>query len=146
MNRVEAKDKMFGMAATGWAQATERLNIDADIRFKDDGEPEPLQGRYWARVSRVTVSEEQETLRNAEGLRRWLTVGIIYVQIFCPRQDDGHQDKAELLAEDMRNLFRDYTCDPHLEFTQATIDDNVPPEPAWLAVTVSARFWYRQFR
>ena len=35
-----------GGTATGWAQATERLNIASDIRFKDDGEPEPLQGSH----------------------------------------------------------------------------------------------------
>lgn len=145
MNRAEAKDLMFGMATTGWQNATAALGIDdPEIRYKDDGETEPAQGTYWCRVSRQTVTEDQESLRN--GVRRFVSVGFIYVQIFCPRGDDDHQVNAEALAEDMRNLFRDYTCDPHLEFTQATIDDNVPPEPSWLAVTVSARFWYRQFR
>lgn len=146
MNRLEAKDVIFGHAVTAWQAATAALGIvNPEMRFKDDGLAEPAQGTYWARFSTQTVDESQETLRNSEFQRRFVTVGLVFIQIFCPRSDDDAPTRADQLAEAMRNAFRDPRVDDNLEFTQATIDDNVRPEPAWIAVNVNARFWYRQF-
>lgn len=145
MNRTEARDAMFGLATEAWNDACSVAEVeDPAIRYQGLDEAEPAQGTYWARVSMQTVSEGQETLRGIT-TRRFLTVGFIYVQIFAPRASEEAQAKADVLAETVRNWFRDKAPAEHLEFTQAAIDDNVRPEPAWLGVNVSARFWYRQF-
>jgi hypothetical protein len=136
---------MFGHATEAWDAACAAAGVDdAAIRYQGLDSGEPPQGTYWARVSMQTVSEEQETLRGT-GVRRFVTVGFLYVQIFAPRASEVAQAKADVLAEVVRNWFRDKAPAENLEFTQAAIDDNVRPEPAWLAVNVSARFWYRQF-
>lgn len=145
MNRTEAKGVIFAHATAAWLAACQTLEIEnAELRFKDDGLAEPANGVYWARMSTQTVEEGQETLRNG-AVRRFLTVGLVFVQVFAPRTDDDGADNADLLAEAMRNAFRDPQVDDNLEFTRAAIDDNVRAEPAWIQINVSARFWYRQF-
>lgn len=144
MNRAEAKDVMFGHLTTAWNAALTAHDLDGVLRFPDDGLEEPDNGTYWARVSIQTVDEDQETLRN-QGVRRFLSVGLVFVQIFCPRSDDGAAINADLIAEDMRNALRNPRVDDNLEFTQAAIVDNVEQEPAWVTINVTARFWYREF-
>ena len=146
MNRSEAKDIIFAHAATAWTNACTTAGIASpQVRFKDDGQAEPSNGTYWARISTQVVDERQESLRNDSFERRFVTVGLVFVQIFVPRTSSGIIAKADVLAESVRNAFRDPRVDDNLEFTQATIDDNVQSEPAWLPVLVWARFWYRQF-
>ena len=144
MNRLEAKRIIGEHVTVAWFAAVAALGLEAEVRYKDDGLEQPEQGSYWMRLSTQTVDEGHETLSNGEN-RRFLTVGLVFVQIFCPRQDDNASDNADILAEAMRNAFRDPRVDANLEFTGATIDDNVRPEPAWIAVNVNARFSYRQF-
>lgn len=145
MNRTEARDAMFSLATEAWDAACIAADVsDPAIRYQGLDDGEPAQGTYWARVSMQTVSEDQETLRGT-GTRRFVTVGFLYVQIFAPRSGEQAQAKADILAEVVRNWFRDKAPAENLEFTQAAIDDNVRPEPAWLAVNVATRFWYRQF-
>lgn len=146
MKRQEAKDVIYGHATAAWNAAVAGLGIvGAEARYKDDGLEEPNQGVYWTRMSTQTVDEQQETLRNALFVRRFVTVGLIFVQIFAPRTDNDAQANIDILSEALRDAFRDPRVDNNLEFTQAAIDDSVSPEPDWLPVTVTARFWYRQF-
>lgn len=91
-----------------------------------------------------TVLEDQETLRNGE-VRRFRTTGLVFVQIFAPRTAGDAQAKSDILAENVRNSFRMRAVNDNLEFTRATIDDNVRVETDWINVVVSSRFEYRQF-
>lgn len=146
MNRGSAKDVVYGHATAAWDAACTSLGIaGAQLRYKDDGLEEPPLGTYWARMSMQTVDERQETLRNAEFVRRFVTVGLIFVKIHAPRTDNDAQENIDILSEAIRNAFRDPRVDNNLEFTQAAIDDSVRPEPAWMPIMITARFWYRQF-
>lgn len=144
MNRNEARDVINGHASLSWAAALQALGLTGEIRYQGVAKEQPAQGKIWSRVSFQTVDEYQETLKNGDA-RRWVTVGIIYVQIMVPRTLGTAQVISDKLAELVRNDFRDRNVEEHLEFTAAAIDDNVAPEPSWLVVNVTTRFWYRQF-
>lgn len=151
MNRTEARDFIFDFANDAWAAATAAVVTDGTpvaVRYQGvtqgDASGEPAQGTYWARVSMQTVDEYQETLRNGE-VRRFVTIGLVFVQIFAPNTHGKAQAWADRLAELVRNTFRERCVDDNLEFTGVAIDDNVRREPAWLPVNINGRFAYRQF-
>lgn len=150
LNRSEARDLIYNHGRLTWDAALAAV-IPAEapkaIRYQGitgEGQGEPAQGAYWARVSMQTVDEEQETLRNGE-TRRFVSIGLVQIQIFVPRSSSNALGELDLIAEEVRNAYRDRQVDDNLEFTSAKIDDNVRTEPSWLNVLVTARFTYRQF-
>lgn len=149
MNRDEARDVIYTYGTTAVAAAKDAAGIAAEapfaMRYGGVSETEPDQGTYWARVSMQTVDESQEALGNSEGTRRFLTVGLVQVQLFIPRSSAKELIESDRWAEAVRNAFRDLDTPEGLEFTGARIDDNVRAEPSWLNVLVTARFSYRQF-
>lgn len=151
MNRTEARDFIFDFAKDAWDVAAAAVVTDGTpIAFRYQGVTqgpdagEPAQGTFWARVSIQTVDEYQETLRNGT-VRRFVTVGLVFVQILAPNTHGEAQAWSDKLAELVRNTFRERCVDDNLEFTGVAIDDNVRREPAWLPVNINGRFAYRQF-
>jgi hypothetical protein len=116
------------------------------VRFGDVAQDDPDNATYWARISRRTVAEFQETLRNGSGQRRFCSTGIVFVQLFCPnlKVDSKSLNNMDRIAEIVRNSFRTYQGE-ELEFTNAEITDNVNPEPNWLRANISSAYSYRQF-
>lgn len=150
MNRTEARDLIYTFATEAWNDATEAVVTDdtpVAMRYQGvtQGEHagEPAQGTFWARVSIQVVDEYQETLR--VDVRRFVTIGLVFVQIFAPNTHGEAQAWSDRLAELVRNRFRERGVDDNLEFTGVAIDDNVRREPAWLPVNINGRFAYRQF-
>jgi hypothetical protein len=149
MNRGEARDVIYTYGTNAVQAAKTPAGIDPGapfaMRYGGIVEAEPAQGSYWARVSMQTVSEEQEALRTGERGRRFLTIGLVLVQLFVPRSAAKELVEIDNWSEAVRNAFRDLDTPEGLEFTGARIDDNVRAEPSWLNVLVTARFSYRQF-
>jgi hypothetical protein len=104
----------------------------------------PANDKYWARISRRIVDERQETLRNGALQRRFVTDGLVFVQLFAPVTDSKAQDNMDKIAELIRNDFRTYQGE-ECEFTTAEINDTIPPEAAWLRANVVSTYQYRQF-
>lgn len=148
MNREQARDVIYSHAMAAWSAAVAYAGVPAQApkhtRWQGVDQAEPPQGSYWMRTTLQTVDEDQETLRNGD-VRRFNTIGNVFVQIFVPNTDDAAGQRLDKLAESLRNAFRDRQADANVEFTSAKIDDNVRREPAWLSVLVTCRFSYRQF-
>ena len=152
MNRGEARDVIYAHGTLAWTDALASIGKGGVIRYggllfdPETGAPisEPPADAYWMRLSRQTVSEDQETLRNGE-VRRFLTIGNVFAQIFVPLTSPKGGVELDALSEFVRNRFRDRQADDNLEFTRARIDDNVRHDATWLTVNVTARFSYRQF-
>jgi hypothetical protein len=149
MKRSEARDVIYTYSTEQFSVALAAAGVPAEapraVRYQGVAANEPPQGSYWARVSMQTVSEEQETLRTGEQGRRFVTIGLVMVQLFVPRSSGKELVEMDELAEAFRNAFRDLDAPDGLEFTGAKIDDNVRVETSWLNVLVTARFSYRQF-
>lgn len=120
------------------------VEIAVQLRYGGVSEPEPDDGVYWARVSRQTVDEAQETLRNGLEQRRFKTEGLVFIQLFGPRSDSKALANLDQIAELIRNDFRTYQ-DADLEFTNPMIADNVQPEANWQRANVVSNYTYRQF-
>jgi hypothetical protein len=149
MNRGEARDVIYTYGTKAVTDTKGPAGIDAGapfaMRYGGVSEAEPPQGSYWGRVSMQTVDESQEGLRTGERGRRFLTIGLVMVQLFVPRSAGKELVELDNWSEAVRNAFRDLDTPEGLEFTGARIDDNVRAEPSWLNVLVTARFSYRQF-
>jgi hypothetical protein len=124
------------------------LGFQGELRYAGDtsgaNSANPADDKYWARISRRIVDERQETLRNGLLQRRFVTDGLVFVQLFCPVTDSKAQDNMDKMAELIRNDFRTYQGE-ECEFTKAEINDTIPSEAAWLRTNVSSVFQYRQF-
>ena len=119
-------------------------DADPQMRYQGYTQDEPADGSYWCRVSRIVVAENQETLRNGDGVRRFRSTGIVFAQLFAPRSDSRSQVRIDIIAESLRNAFRTFQPED-LEFTNAVIDDSVAGNPGWIAANVSSNYDYRQF-
>lgn len=120
------------------------LGAPGDLRY--GGGPDrttPGDDQHWARVSAKVVSEYQETLRNGE-VRRWVSTGLVFVQLFAPVIDRRAQPRLDQIAELVRSAFRLYQV-ADIEFTDSEINDGVNDEPNWLRANVSSTYTYRQF-
>jgi hypothetical protein len=119
-----------------------------ELRYAGDtsggNKEQPANDKYWARVSRRVVDERQETLRNGLGQRRFVTNGIVFVQLFAPVVDSRAQDNMDKIAELIRNDFRTFQG-AECEFTTAEINDSIAAEPAWLRTNVTSNYQFRQF-
>jgi hypothetical protein len=121
---------------------------DAELRYKGDtsglSKTTPDNDKYWARISCTIVDQRQETLRNGLLQRRFVTNGLVFVQLFAPITDSRTQDNTDKIAELLLTDFRTFQGE-ECEFTSAAINDSIAPEPAWLRANVTSNYQYRQF-
>lgn len=145
MNRVDAKDEIFNVVASDWdATLSPIVGNNHELRFFGlKYSSEVPVNKYWGRLSLQTVDESQDTLRN--GLRRYRSVGIVFVQLFAPINDSQVATKLDSIADAVRDLFRHCTAADNVQFSRARVVDNIDPEPAWLKVNVVSEFEYNQF-
>lgn len=145
MNRLDAKNEIFGVVASQWATVlTPLVGSNHEIRyFGVKYQTEVPVTKYWGRLSLQTVSEDQENLRNIE--RRYRSYGIAMLLLFAPINDAQAATKLDQISDGLRNLFRHCTAADNVQFSRARIVDNIDPEAAWLRANVVAEFEYNQF-
>ena len=144
MNRLEARNFMYTMARDQFAAATTAvLGAPGVMRYAGIVNKVVIDNEvYWARASMQLVIERQETLRN--NVRRFVTTGLHYIQLFAPVTDINAQVNLDVIAPRIRDAYR--VCQSgDLEFTKAEIRDNLPPEPSWLKTNIVSQFNYREF-
>lgn len=145
MDRASARDFLYSFVRDQYRAASlAATGLTGALRYGGIPDEEPANGTYWARVTMRITNEEQETLRSADRTRRFLTQGLVFVQLFCPSPAEPGLVPMDQIAETVRNAFRTYQG-AEIEFTTAEIDDNVPAEPNWLRANIVSTFQYRQF-
>lgn len=96
-----AIDELFGIAAVPLAAA----NIDV----KWPGAPQsakPAREKTWARVSAQIVTDDQSSLANSAGKKRYHATGLLYVQLFCSRIEANGLDNGRTIAKAVQAAFR----------------------------------------
>lgn len=144
MDRAGARDLIYGFIGDQYTTiSTSVLSEAGQIRYGDVVVQSPVANdAYWIRINMQVVLEEQETLRN--GVRRFLTSGLIIVQVFAPITDVNALVNIDSIADQLRDALRIYQGN-EMEFTSARISDNMPAEPNWLRANVISNYAYRQF-
>ncbi len=149
MDTASSRTFLYDFGKARFLAACAALGVlTPEVRFAGATAPgtsdQPAHDRYWARISRRVVDERQEGLRNGALLRRFVSDGLVFVQLFAPVTDSRAQDNLDKLAERIRNDFRTFQG-VECEFTSAAINDSVAREQAWLRANVVSNYQFRQF-
>lgn len=147
-DQPSAKDFLYAFGRDRYLEAVAIVGVTGVLRYgkvpKVPDPDVPPADEYWARIVTQIISEDQETLRNGDGVRRFCTVGQVFVQLFAPVTDSRAAGFTDQIAEYLKQSFRKYQGD-NLEFTNPAINDNVASEPNWIRANVVCNFQYRQF-
>lgn len=142
----QAVDEIFGQFHNEWLASSAAIaGYVPHIYWKGVEEPEKIDGSaYFVRASQQTVAEGQGSLTTQIGAttkRRWRTVGLVVIQIFCPRSDVQGMERGRLLAELARNCFRGQATENGVWFRNARIIEQ-PPEELFNRFNIVAEYEY----
>ena len=104
----------------------------------------PDGSKFWVRVSKQTVFEEQTTLsvcEGAPGQKRYTASGLVFVQIFCPKSNTQAFELGQELAKIARNAFRGKTTPGKIWFRNVRINE-LNPEELYERFNVVTEFEY----
>ncbi len=139
----QAKDQIFKLFYDAWkANTTAIVGYVPEVRWVGVEKPErPDASKYWVRVSKQVVGEEQTTL--SDGVtKRFTAYGIVFVQLFCPKSEAKETKHGEKLAVVARNAFRGKTTPGKVVFRNARINDGLAPEEQYYRFNIVAEFEY----
>jgi hypothetical protein len=104
----------------------------------------PDGSKFWVRVSKQNVFEEQSTLSTCEALpgqKRYTSSGLVFVQLFCPKSYQRSFEIGQTLAKLARDSFRGKSTDGGIWFRNVRINE-LPPEELYQRFNVIADFEY----
>jgi len=104
----------------------------------------PDGSKFWVRLSKQTVFEEQASLSNCEGLpgqKKYTASGLVFVQLFCPKSNTQAFELGQKLAKLARNAFRGKTTPGKIWFRNVRINE-LSPEELYERFNVVTEFEY----
>ena len=143
LTTAQARDAVMGLIETAWTAsgaATENAPLHfANVKSDRPGEDgSSSQAEAWGRVSVQMVESPQST----QGRRRWLTTGILTVQIFTPF-GDGHL-LGDAFAAVLLNALRGATNSPDgVWYFDATVNE-IGQDGPWFQSNVTASFRFQE--
>ena len=139
----DAVSEMFAQFNNKWeSEASGIVGYTPDVRWPGVSEGDVPVNKFWCRVSQQTVDEYQTGLSNGEN-NRYTTIGLIFVQLFCPRTVDSSYWNGRKLAKIARNAFRGHTTENKVWFRNARINE-LDPENAFYRFNIIAEYEYDQ--
>lgn len=143
MTYAQALDSMFAsVKATLDASGMSLVGYKPDTRWP--GVPiasPPDKTKLWARVSVQIATDGQAALANFQGITLYEAMGLLYVQLFCPRNLAASLPNGRLVAIALQATFRSLGATGDIWYRNAKFvelpetDDNYP-------VTFSTVFEY----
>ena len=100
----------------------------------------PDQSKFWVRLSQRTISEEQVTFSNSH-CKKYESNGILFIQLFCPKNSNQSYEKAKQLAIIARNAYRGKTTDSSVWFLNVRINE-LDDEENWFRFNIIAEYKY----
>lgn len=113
-NYVDAKDSIYSLFESEWKDGRVKsiVGYDTAILWRNiELESKPPSDEFWVRLSTQTVDDDQSSLADFNGRRRFTNIGLIFVQIFAPKSNPQANEFAEKLAVIARDIFRGKTED-----------------------------------
>ena len=141
----EGLDEIFALFSAAWLANTPAIvGYMPDVRWPNIEEPaKPPSDKFWARVSNKTVLEEQCSMSacvEQPGLRRYEISGLVFVQIFCPKQLATASELGKKLAIIARNAFRGKQTEPGRVWFRNTTINELPPEALFYRYNVVSEY------
>lgn len=139
-----AVDAMFALALsvlTGFAAG--ELGYAPDVRFA--GVPKsnpPDKTKLWARITSEVITDRQASLANANGVSIFEASGLLFVQIFCPRNVGGSLPIGRLIGAQLQNAFRNNGSSGEIWYTAAKLKE-LPEDSSSYPILFSTRFYYK---
>lgn len=123
--------------------ATTLLTYAPDVRWPGAAGPvKPIPDRLWVRVSMQIVTDSQASLSNVNDKRFFWTNGLVFVQLFCPRNMGASLDNGRLIAEALQNVLRKSSTSGEIWYRNAKIVE-LPETVDNYPITVSAQLMYK---
>jgi hypothetical protein len=136
MTYIEAQDEMFGIVKLKLAS----LSYVAWPRVPAPTSPDKTS--MWARVSTQIVRDSQSTIGNTGGTRKFEAIGLLYVQLFAPRNIAGSSEAALALAQIIQKEFRKASPSGLISFSNQKIVE-LPETDQNYPINVSVTFTYQ---
>lgn len=109
------------------------------------GDPQaqkPDMTRLWARVSCKIVTDEQYSLANTNGEQLYEAVGLLFVQLFCPRNQPGSIDNGRRLGVALQRAFYPQSPSGEIWFRRAAVRE-LDETPDNYPINVVVEYRYR---
>jgi len=142
----EARNQIFGLFKAAWdANTTAVAGYVPEVRYqgKEVGTV-PDSTKHWARISTQSVLETQATLSTCveeSGKSRYESSGLVFVQLFAPKNVATAYDIGTKLAQIARNAFRGKKTTGQVWFRNVRIN-NLEPEALLYRFNVVAEYEY----
>lgn len=136
------RDELFAQFLLVLPQAQTLLGYKPFVVYQglESAEKSPTD-KVWMRVSQQTVLESQATISGNDLKRRYTSDGLLFVQLFIPKQAPELYDLALKVAEVVKRQFRGKQTENCIWFRNARIQE-LPPEAAWFRINVVAEYLY----
>lgn len=126
---------------TYWQQYAPLVYSPApEIRWKGVEEP-ALPKEPFVRFTMQEVIEGQTTLRDGENGQRYTNEGLIFVQVFVPRDNDTPAELLRKLSQTAKRAFRGRALPGGIWFRRVRVNE-LEPENKWYRNNVIAEYRY----
>lgn len=127
----DAIDEMFALFNAYWNANTSAIaGYIPEVRWiGNETDTKPNGSKHWARVSTQNLTEVQATLSNCvgiEGQKHYEANGLIFVQLFAPKQVDNSFEECRKLAQIAKKAFRGKTTPGKIWFRNVRINELAP--------------------
>lgn len=139
-----AGDEIFALFNTAWnANTTAIVGYVPEVRWQGkEVSTKPPSGKFWARLSLQNLIEEQRTLSNCvgePGKKHYTSSGLVFIQMFAPKETLNAFYKCKQLAKVARNAFRGKTTPGKIWFRNVRINE-LNPEELFYRINVAAEY------
>lgn len=137
----QAVEEMFEFFYLKWiVDSLTVLAYVPEIRVDGDGKVDNQDNeKFWCRFSQQTVTTYQSTFRS-DSPKRYTTHGLIYIQIFCPKQQNSIS-AGRSLADIAKKIFQGHTTNDNIWFRNSRIRE-LDPEDLWYRFNVVSEYQY----
>lgn len=115
-------DELFGSVKQVFDASTSFIGYIPELVWP--GNPignKPDNSKYWGRASQQHVTDQQSALANADGLKLYEATGLLYVQVFCPRNQAESPELGRKLALALQTRFREQSDSAEVWFRNARV-------------------------
>ena len=137
---LQAIDDMVLMFKQTWdAGTTAIVGLVPEVRYQGAKKESALPVNvYWARWSQQTVIQRQDGFSNgAPNTRRFLSLGLLTVQLFAPQDANQSMDKLRKLAMLARDAYKAKRSPNGITFTNVRVNELDPDGKEFRANVVS---------